>query len=443
MTNIAIIGTGYVGSVSGACLADFGNQVTCVDNDAAKIESLKKGIIPIFEPGLDLVVTRNIEAGRLNFTTNLAEAVKANEVVFIAVGTPPADDGSADLSYVEAVARGIGQALDAYKVVVDKSTVPIGTARQVARWIGEELKKRNADIPFDVVSNPEFLREGSAVFDFTHPDRVVIGSESERALDTMKDVYRALYLTETPYIETNLESAEMIKYAANAFLAVKITFINEIANLCEKIGANVQDVAKAIGRDGRIGSKFLHPGPGYGGSCFPKDTRALARIGRDYGEALSLVESAVKSNERQKSRMVDKIEKGLGGSGSLAGKTIAILGLAFKPNTDDMRESPAITICEGLAKRGARLRVWDPAAMHEASWRLKSVADAAYFAKDEYDAIQGAHALVLLTEWNQFRDLNLQRVKSLLALPCFFDLRNVYKRDEVEAVGLTYFGIGK
>jgi UDPglucose 6-dehydrogenase len=447
MANIAIIGTGYVGSVSGACLADFGNQVTCVDNDEAKIQSLKNGIIPIFEPGLDAVVARNIQSGRLQFTTRLPEAVKANEVIFIAVGTPPADDGSADLRYVEAVAREIGQTLESYRVVVDKSTVPIGTGKQVIRWIGEELKKRNVEIPFDVVSNPEFLREGSAVFDFTHPDRVVIGSDSEQARNIMKDVYRALYLTETPYIETNLESAEMIKYAANAFLAVKITFINEIANLCEKVGANVQDVAKAIGRDGRIGPKFLHPGPGYGGSCFPKDTRALAKIGRDHNESLTLVEAAIKTNEQQKRRMVDKIEAGLGGPGSLAGKTIAILGLAFKPNTDDMRESPAITIIEGLVQRGAHLRVYDPEAMKEASWRLQSIRDrgreSVYFAKDEYDAISAAHALVLLTEWNQFRTLDLQRVKQLLAQPCFFDLRNVYKREDAEHAGLIYFGIGK
>jgi UDPglucose 6-dehydrogenase len=451
MANIAIIGTGYVGSVSGACLADFGNQVTCVDNDETKIQSLKNGIIPIFEPGLDIVVVRNIQSGRLQFTTDLPEAVKANEVIFIAVGTPPADDGSADLRYVEVAARDIGRVLESYRVVVDKSTVPIGTGKQVARWIGEELKKRNLEIPFDVVSNPEFLREGSAVFDFTHPDRVVIGSDSERARSILKDVYRALYLTETPYIETSLESAEMIKYAANAFLAVKITYINEIANLCESVGANVQDVAKAIGRDGRIGPKFLHPGPGYGGSCFPKDTRALAKIGRAHNESLSLVEAAIESNEQQKHRMVDKIEAGLGGPGSLAGKTIAILGLAFKPNTDDMRESPAITISEGLVQRGARLRVYDPAAMTEAAWRLQSITgevrdrvqESVHFAKDEYDAINAAHALVLLTEWNQFRTLDLHRVKQLLAQPCFFDLRNVYKREDAEHAGLIYFGIGK
>ncbi|GHV73360.1 hypothetical protein AGMMS49940_06620 [Spirochaetia bacterium] len=333
--------------------------------------------------------------------------------------------------------------MESYTVIVDKSTVPVGTGRLVTKWIGEELGKRGADIPFDVVSNPEFLREGSAVQDFTHPDRVVIGAESERARKVMKEVYRALYLNETPYIETNLESAEMIKYASNAFLAVKITFINEIANLCEAAGANVQDVAKAMGRDGRIGAKFLHPGPGYGGSCFPKDTQALARIGRDCGEPLSLVETTIMVNERQKLRMIDKIETSLGGPGSLSGKTLAILGLAFKPNTDDMRESPALTIGEGLVKKGARLRVWDPAAMKEAAWRLASIKDAVYFAEDEYDALSDASALVLLTEWNQFRNLDLRRVKELLTLPYFFDLRNVYKQEEVESAGLRYFGIGK
>lgn len=446
MATIAVIGTGYVGLVSGACLADFGNSVVCVDNNSEKIEALKGGIIPIYEPGLDAVVARNTASGRLSFSTDLAAAVASNDVVFIAVGTPPADDGSADLRYVEQVAREIGRAMQAYRVVVDKSTVPVGTGRKVAAWIAEELAARGSEaagVEFDVVSNPEFLREGSAVQDFTHPDRVVIGSTSERARKLMKDVYRALYLNETPYIETNLETAEMIKYASNAFLAVKITFINEVANLCEKVGANVQDVAKAMGRDGRIGAKFLHPGPGYGGSCFPKDTHAMARIGRDYGEELSIVEATIQANERQKARMVKKIEDGMGGTGSLAGKTVAILGLAFKPNTDDMRESPAIAVCEGLAIRGAKLRLWDPAAMKEASWRLEGIRNSVFFAADEYDALAGADALVLLTEWNQFRNLDLDRVKRLLRGPAFFDLRNVYKREEVEAKGFSYFAVGK
>jgi UDPglucose 6-dehydrogenase len=442
MAFITVIGTGYVGSVSGACLADFGNQVICVDNNREKIEALKQGIIPIYEPGLDLIVERNVRAGRLSFTTDLISAVKENHVVFIAVGTPPAEDGSADLSYVEAAARDIGRYISGYTVVVDKSTVPIGTGRRVARWIGEELAKRGEPIPFDVVSNPEFLREGSAVLDFTHPDRVVIGSESKRARDIMKEVYRPLYLNETPYIETNLESAEMIKYASNAFLAVKITFINEIANLCEQVGADVRDVAKAMGRDGRIGAKFLHPGPGYGGSCFPKDTRALAKIGRDTGEPVSIVEAAISANHRQKDRMVFKIERVMGGTGALKGKTIAVLGLAFKPNTDDMRESPAITICQGLVSRGAKIRAWDPAAKKEAEWRLQSIKEHLVFAPDEYAAAAGADALVILTEWNQLRNLDLPRIKTLLTLPYFFDFRNIYKKEEAEQAGLIYTGIG-
>jgi len=440
MSNIAVVGTGYVGLVSGACLADFGNHVTCVDVDAGKIERLKKGEIPIFEPGLDDVVVRTSAAGRLSFTTDLESAVQGNDVVFIAVGTPPAEDGSADLRHVEEAARAVGCAMNGHKVIVDKSTVPVGTGRKVASWVREELSKRGVAHTFDVVSNPEFLREGSAIQDFTHPDRVIIGADRPQAREAMKEVYRALSLNEIPYIETGLETAEMIKYASNAFLAVKITFINEVANLCEKVGANVQDVARALGRDGRIGAKFLHPGPGYGGSCFPKDTRAMARTGRDHGSMLSIVEATIDANERQKARMVDKIENGLG---SLGGKTIAVLGLAFKPNTDDMRDAPSIAICEGLVARGARIRAWDPAAIHEAGWRLASIKDRLVLAKDEYDAISGADALVILTEWNQFRTLDLDRVKRLLKGPCFFDLRNIYFRDQVEAMGFRYYGVGQ
>jgi UDPglucose 6-dehydrogenase len=443
MSRIAVIGTGYVGLVSGACLADFGNTIVCVDNDERKVQVLLGGGIPIFEPGLDDVVSRNVKAGRLSFTSDLAKAVRESEVVFIAVGTPPADDGSADLKYVEAASREVARAMDGYRVIVDKSTVPVGTGHRVGQWIAEEFAKRGAKIEFDVVSNPEFLREGSAVQDFTHPDRVVIGSSSDRAKAIMKEVYRALYIGETPYIETGLETAEMIKYASNAFLAVKITFMNEVANLCEAVGANAQDVAKAMGRDGRIGAKFLHAGPGYGGSCFPKDTQAMARIGRDYREPLSIVEATIAANEAQKARMVRKIEDGMGGSGSLSGTTIAILGLAFKPNTDDMREAPAIAICEGLAAKGARLRAWDPAAAKEAVWRLAGIKDSVHFAADEYDAIDGADALVLVTEWNQLRTLDMERVKRLLKSPNFFDLRNVYKRHEMEAQGFRYFAVGQ
>jgi UDPglucose 6-dehydrogenase len=440
MINITVIGTGYVGLVSGACLAEFGNQVICVDTDAAKIEGLKKGIIPIFEPGLEDVVERNVRAGRLSFSTSLPATVKGGGVMFIAVGTPPADDGSADLGFVEQAVREAGALISDYTVFVDKSTVPVGTAGQVRRWVQEALDRRGLGIPFDVVSNPEFLREGNAVYDFTHPDRVVIGSESPRAREIMKEVYRPLYLNETPYIETSCETAEMIKYASNAFLSVKISFINEIANLCEKVGANVQDVARAMGRDGRIGAKFLHAGPGYGGSCFPKDTRAIAATGRQYGVPLSIVETAIRANERQQALMVEKIEGGLGGT--LEGKTIAVLGLAFKQNTNDTRESPAIAICRGLAERGARLRVWDPQAMEEAAWRLKDIAARLYLARDEYDTLRGSQALVLLTEWNQFRNLDLDRIKQTLQGPCFFDLRNIYKREEVEKAGLSYFGVG-
>ncbi|MDR1221002.1 MAG: UDP-glucose/GDP-mannose dehydrogenase family protein [Treponema sp.] len=440
MVSIAVIGTGYVGSVSGACLADFGNTVVCVDSDSEKIKALKRGIIPIFEPGLDGIVARNMQEGRLSFTTDFSGAVKASEVVFIAVGTPPAADGSADLRYVETVAREIGRTIEKWTVVVDKSTVPIGTGRKAHGWIQEELTRREAAIPFEVVSNPEFLREGTAVYDFTHPDRVVIGTENEKARSLMKDVYRPLYLNETPYIETNLESAEMIKYASNAFLALKITFINEIANLCEKTGADVQDVAKAVGRDGRIGSKFLHPGPGYGGSCFPKDTRALAQIGREYGEPMSLVEAVMSANERQKLRMAEKIQAELG---DLHGKTIAILGLAFKQNTDDMRESPAIAICERLAEAGAKLRLFDPAARKEAEWRLAGIKASITFTGGEYEASRGADALVILTPWNQFRNLDLNKIKKSLILPYFFDLRNIYKREDVERAGLKYVGVGR
>jgi UDPglucose 6-dehydrogenase len=448
MINIAVIGTGYVGLVSGACLADFGNIVVCVDNNAEKIESLQRGIIPIYEPGLDDMVRRNVEAGRLSFTADFTEAVKKSRAVFIAVGTPPQEDGGADLSHVEEVARSIGRVAQQYVVVVDKSTVPVGTARRVRRWIEEELSRRGVNTAFDVVSNPEFLREGTAIYDFTHPDRVVIGSENKKARELMKEIYRTLYLNEIPYIETNLESAEMIKYASNAFLAVKITFINEVANLCEKTGADVQDVARGMGRDGRIGSKFLHPGPGYGGSCFPKDTQALAKTGRDYGEPLSIVETTIAANKRQKQKMIAKIEAGLGGPGSLSGKTIAVLGLAFKQNTDDMRESPAIDICFGLVEKGAKLRLSDPAAFREASWRFTAIENAVFYAEDEYQAVEGAHALVILTPWNQYRNLDLLRIKNLLSAsaesaPGFFDLRNIYKRKEVEAAGFVYFAVGR
>jgi UDPglucose 6-dehydrogenase len=455
MHSIAVIGTGYVGLVTGACLSDFGLHVVCADIDPAKIEKLNKGEIPIYEPGLDVIVERNTYYKRLSFTSDVETAVQEASVIFIAVGTPPAADGSADLKYVEAAARTIARCLHdkTYRVIVNKSTVPVGTGAQVKKWIQDELKKtspngnpkenpegnREGTCEFDIVSNPEFLREGSAVYDFTHPDRIVIGYDSPRALEMMKQVYRVLYLNDTPFVETGIETAEMIKYASNSFLAVKITFINEIANLCEKLGANVQDVARAMGKDGRIGPKFLHAGPGYGGSCFPKDTRALADLARKAEVSLSLVESAITANERQKLLMAEKISTRLG---SVQDKTLAVLGLAFKPNTDDMREAPALTILPELARRGARFRIYDPAAMEEAQWRLKDIASSIAPCSDEYHAIQGADALLILTEWNQFRNLDLARVKTELKSGLFFDLRNIYKKEFVEKSGLTYIGVG-
>ncbi len=440
MNKIAVVGTGYVGLVTGSCLSDFGLNVTCVDNDASKVEKLRSGVIPIYEPGLEPIVQRNVYYKRLQFTTDIQRAVADNEVVFIAVGTPPSADGSADLQYVEVVARDIARHMNGYKVIVNKSTVPIGTGQRVKGWIQEELLRRGVDYEFDIVSNPEFLREGSAVHDFAHPDRVVIGSESARASEIMKRVYSVLYLNETPFIDTNIETAEMIKYASNAFLAMKITFINEVANLCEKVGADVQHVAKAMGRDGRIGSKFLHPGPGYGGSCFPKDTKALAEIGKQYGAPITIIEQTILANEHQKRLMAEKIEFAMG---SLTGKTLAILGLAFKPNTDDMRDAPSIAIVHELANRGATFRVYDPIAMDEAKRSFVNMQDKLMYCGDEYEAIQGADAVVIITEWNQFRNLDLDRVMKDLNEPFFFDLRNIYKRNVMEQLGFRYYAVGQ
>ncbi len=440
MNKIAVVGTGYVGLVTGTCLSDFGLSVTCVDNDANKVEKLRSGVIPIYEPGLEPIVLRNVYYKRLQFTTDIMQAVADNEVIFIAVGTPPSPDGSADLQYVEAVARDIARHMNGYKVIVNKSTVPIGTGQRVKGWMKEELLQRGLDYEFDIVSNPEFLREGSAVHDFAHPDRVVIGSESAKASAIMKSVYSVLYLNETPFIDTNIETAEMIKYASNAFLAMKITFINEVANLCEKVGADVQHVAKAMGRDGRIGSKFLHPGPGYGGSCFPKDTMALAEIGKQYGAPITIVEQTILANEHQKRLMADKIEFAMG---SLDGKTLAILGLAFKPNTDDMRDAPSIAIVQQLESRGASFRVYDPIAMDEAKKSFSFIQEKVSYCSDEYEAIHGADAVVIITEWNQFRNLDLERVIQALNEPFFFDLRNIYKRSVMEPMGFRYYGVGQ
>lgn len=440
MNCISIIGSGYVGIVTGTCLADFGLSVTCTDIDNDKIGALSNGIIPIYEPGLDALLERNVYYKRLAFTTDIGSAVANSTVIFIAVGTPPADNGSADLKFVLAAARDIATHMNGYKVIVDKSTVPVGTGALVRQEIQKILDERGVDFEFDVVSNPEFLREGSAVQDFTHPDRVVLGVESKRAEDVMREVYRVLFLNETPFVITNLETAEMIKYASNAFLAVKITFINEIANLCEKVGADVHHVASAMGRDGRIGRKFLHPGPGYGGSCFPKDTLAIAHTGRKHDCPVTVVEAAIEANERQKLRMVDKVVSRMG---DLGGKTLAVLGLTFKPNTDDMRDSPALTILPELVKRGASIRAFDPKQDKEAPWRFEKIAHKMELCSDEYHALDGAHALILLTEWNQFRSLDLQKVKSTMQGTHFFDFRNVYTRKDMEAMGFEYEAVGR
>ena len=439
MSRIAVIGTGYVGLVSGALLSDFGHNVVCVDIDKEKIDTLKNGDIPIYEPGLKSIVDTNVYYKRLNFTTDIEAAVRENDIVFIAVGTPPKEDGSADLTHVLEAARMIAGAMMGYKVVVNKSTVPIGTGKKVKDAIQTVLDERGVDYAFDIVSNPEFLREGSAVYDFSHPDRVVIGFENERALHAMKDVYKVLYLNETPFIETNLETAEMIKYAANAYLAMKITYINEIANLCEKVGANIQKVARAMGKDGRISPKFLHAGPGYGGSCFPKDTRALADIARKAGETLSLVETTISANEKQKYRMAEKVVREMG---SLSEKTIAVLGITFKPNTDDMREAPSLVILPELAKAGAKLQVFDPEGKDEGVWRLQALSDHITFCDNEYDAINGAHAVMILTEWNQFRNLDFEKIKDTMEDRYFFDFRNIFDQAEMNRIGFRYVGVG-
>ncbi|MBI4915904.1 MAG: UDP-glucose/GDP-mannose dehydrogenase family protein [Acidobacteria bacterium] len=432
--HIAVVGSGYVGLVTGACLADFGMDVTCVDNDAGKIAMLKDGKIPIYEPGLDAIVAKNAAAGRLHFTTELREAVENALAIFIAVGTPPKEDGSADLSYVVQVAEAIADSMNGYKVVVTKSTVPIGTGQLVEKVIRE----RNGKYPFSVVSNPEFLREGSAIEDFMRPDRVVIGARDDQAVAIMKDIYRPLYLIETPFVITNVESSELIKYASNAFLATKITFINEVAELCERLGADVHHVARGMGLDRRIGPKFLHPGPGYGGSCFPKDTKALTDIARQAGRPFAIVETVVAVNEQVKLRMVDKVRALCGGA--VAGLTVGVLGLSFKPETDDMRESAAIPILEALAAEGATLRAFDPAAMDNAREVLPA---SLVYCSDAYDAAKGADCLVILTEWNQFRSLDLEKLKGLLRRPNLVDLRNVYEPARMREAGFTYDSVGR
>jgi UDPglucose 6-dehydrogenase len=436
---ITVIGSGYVGLVSGACFSEFGMSVSCVDQDAEKIARLARGEIPIFEPGLDALVAANVAAGRLRFTTDLAAAVAGAEAVFIAVGTPSRrGDGHADLTHVFAATEEIGRALNGYTVVVTKSTVPVGTGREVAAT----LRRARPSGEFDVAANPEFLREGSAISDFMRPDRVVIGTDSERARAVMRQLYRPLYLIETPLLFTDIETAELIKYAANAFLATKITFINEIADLCEAVGADVQDVARGIGLDGRIGRKFLHAGPGFGGSCFPKDCQALVRTARESrGEVgrtgLAIVEAVLAVNQARKRRMADKIIAACGGD--LSHRTLAVLGLTFKPNTDDMRDSPSLEILPRLVRAGAKIRAFDPEGMSEA----KKLMPALVYCRDAYETMKGADALVLLTEWNEFRLLDLGRVKDLLATPLVVDLRNIYRPDEIAAAGLSYVSIGR
>ena len=466
--NICIIGTGYVGLVTGTCLADFGLQVTCVDQDEIKISLLNSGGVPIYEPNLEALIKKNVSAGRLTFTTDLEKAVKESKVIFIAVGTPPNHDGSANLQQIEKVAQQIAASMNEYKVIVNKSTVPIGTATKIKEIINKYRSKSvtpasSSVIPakagihpsviarsettrqsqptskpfdFDVVSNPEFLREGSAVYDFTHPDKIVIGTNSPKALKIMQEIYRPLYLIDTPFVITNPETAELIKYACNAFLATKITFINEIANLCDKIGADVHQIAKAMGLDGRISPKFLHPGPGYGGSCFPKDTEALYHFASTCGYDFKLLNGVISANKRQRELMVEKIRHHIG---DLKGKTIGILGLAFKQNTDDVRKSPAIYIIQLLLKEGAIIKCFDPLAMENTKKILPNLT----YCQDEYETAKASNAIVIATEWNQFRNLDLSKIKKILKSPILLDLRNLYEPATLKSLGFIYEGVGR
>jgi UDPglucose 6-dehydrogenase len=431
--DIAVIGTGYVGLVTGAGLADFGNDVVCVDIDAKKIEALKQGKIPIYEPGLDKIVNRNVNEGRLQFSTDLPEAIRSSRAIFIAVGTPPKPDGSADLRYVEEVARTIAKYMNGPKLVVTKSTVPIGTGRAIEKILAESGNEFRSS----VASNPEFLREGSAIEDFMKPDRVVIGAGDTESIELMKEIYAPLHSLEIPFVVTNVESAELIKYAANGFLATKISFINEIAVLCELLGGDVQDVARGIGLDSRIGSKFLQAGPGFGGSCFPKDTSAVADIARRYGYEFEIIEAVLRVNDNIKQRMVRKVMTAM--RGSVKGKTVAVLGLAFKPETDDMRDSPTIPLITGLQKEGASIRAYDPQAMNNAARFFADVT----FCRDAYETADGADALVIATEWNEFRALKLERIRTLLKQPVIVDLRNVYDPERMKSEGFTYVSVGR
>jgi UDPglucose 6-dehydrogenase len=433
---ITVIGTGYVGLVSGTCFSEFGHEVICIDRDRDKIAKLQDGTVPIYEPGLQNLVQKNVEEKRLVFDTDSSKAVPWADTIFIAVGTPSSrrGDGYADLSYIYDAAREIAPLLEGYTLIVNKSTSPVGTARQIARIIRET----NPDADFDIASNPEFLREGAAIHDFMRPNRVVIGIETERASDILRDIYKPLYLIETPIVQADIETAELIKYAANAFLAVKISFINEMASLCENVGADVIKLAKGIGLDNRIGSKFLHPGPGYGGSCFPKDTLALIRMAQEHGTGVRIVEAAVEVNSAQKARMIKKIRDLLGRNE--AGKTIGVLGLTFKPETDDMRDAPSLTILPALLEKGAKIQAHDPQGMNEARHYLPAGID---YKENPYQVCEGADVLVLLTEWNQYRALDLDKVKSIMKTPNFVDLRNVYEPKEMKALGFTYLGVGR
>lgn len=430
---IAVIGTGYVGLVTGACFAEFGVDVTCVDVDSEKINLLNNGGIPIYEPGLDQIVEKNVKGGRLRFTTDINPAVADSLVVFLAVGTPPKADGSPDMSFYQQAAAQVAQAITDYTVIVTKSTVPVGTGRWLRKFMAENMSD---SVEFGIASNPEFLREGAAIEDFMHPDRVVIGSDDPRAIEIMKELYRPLFLIETPFVITSLEAAELIKYAANAFLATKITFINEIANLCDAIGCDVHDVAKGMGMDKRIGRKFLHPGPGYGGSCFPKDTMALTTVADQFGVETRIVDAVIEANQRQRGAMLQKIEQLVG---NFRGTKIAVLGLSFKPETDDMRESPAIDIIREILRSGGLVRAFDPVAMAEAKKCMPEID----YAANEYDAISGADALVIITEWNQFRALDMKRVHELLKFPRIADLRNIYEPDDMRRLGFEYVGVGR
>jgi UDPglucose 6-dehydrogenase len=431
--HISVIGTGYVGLVTGACFAEFGVNVTCMDTDEKRIARLEKGDVPFFEPGINELVSKGIKEQRLSFTTDVAKAVEKALVIFIAVGTPPREDGSADLSFVEEVGRGIARHMTSYKVIVTKSTVPVGTGEKIRAVVKKTQKEA---IRFDMVSNPEFLREGSAIEDFMRPNRVVIGADSDQAVAIMKDLYRPLYLIETPIVVTDVPTAELIKYASNAFLATKISFINEIANLCERVGANVQMVAKGMGLDQRIGAKFLHAGPGFGGSCFPKDLAALIQTGERHGYPMQIASAASRVNSAQLKQMVNKIREATGG---LKGKTLAMLGLSFKPNTNDLREAPALTIGQELMAEGATIRAYDPAALEEACRMLPGL----IACRDTYHAAEGADALILMTEWNQFRTLDFDRLKLLMRQPLLLDLRNVYDPQRVSAAGFTHISVGR